>query len=100
MAKTGQRDEPIQALLKEGRKFPPPKEFTRAARVKSPAIYKEPKANPLRFWEAGQRAAVDEALEEDAGVEAALREVVRRRQAQRLRQLPRSARRGPAPQQG
>src|SRR5437660_11348089 len=51
MAKTGQRDEPIQALLKEGRKFPPPKEFTRAARVKSPAIYKEPKANPLRFWE-------------------------------------------------
>jgi len=51
MAKTGQRDEPIQALLKEGRKFPPPKEFTRAARVKNPAIYKEPKANPLRFWE-------------------------------------------------
>src|SRR5216110_2459167 len=51
MAKNGQRDEPIQALLKEGRKFPPPKEFTRAARVKSPAIYKEPKANPLRFWE-------------------------------------------------
>src|SRR5256885_16792982 len=51
MAKTGQRDEPIQALLKEGRKFPPPKEFTRPARLKSPAIYKEPKANPLRFWE-------------------------------------------------
>ncbi len=51
MAKTGQRDEPIQALLKEGRKFPPPKDFTRAARVTSPAIYKEAKANPLRFWE-------------------------------------------------
>jgi len=51
MAKTGQRDEPIQALLKEGRRFPPPKEFTRAARVTSPAIYKEAKANPLRFWE-------------------------------------------------
>ena len=51
MAKTGQRDEPIQALLKEGRKFPPPKDFARAARVKSPAIYRDAKANPLRFWE-------------------------------------------------
>ncbi len=51
MAKTGQRDEPIQALLKEGRKFPPPKDFAGAARVKSPAIYKDAKANPLRFWE-------------------------------------------------
>src|SRR6266849_3907629 len=51
MAKTGQREEPIQALLKEGRKFPPPKAFTKAARVKSPAIYRDAKANPLRFWE-------------------------------------------------
>jgi len=51
MAKTGQRDEPIQALLKEGRKFLPPKDFARAARVKSPAIYRDAKANPLRFWE-------------------------------------------------
>jgi acetyl-CoA synthetase len=48
---TGRRDEPIQALLKEGRKFPPPKEFAKRAVVKSAAIYKEAKANPVRFWE-------------------------------------------------
>jgi len=48
---TGRRDEPIQALLKEGRKFPPPKEFAKRAVVKSPSIYKEAKANPVRFWE-------------------------------------------------
>ncbi|PYN97102.1 MAG: acetate--CoA ligase [Candidatus Rokuibacteriota bacterium] len=51
MAKTEQRAEPIQALLKEGRKFPPPKGFTKAARVKGPAIYKEAKSNSVRFWE-------------------------------------------------
>jgi acetyl-CoA synthetase len=48
---TGRRDEPIQALLKEGRKFPPAKEFVRRAVVKSAATYKDAKANPLRFWE-------------------------------------------------
>jgi len=44
-------EEPIQALLKEGRKFPPPKAFARNANVKSASIYREAKANPLRFWE-------------------------------------------------
>jgi acetyl-CoA synthetase len=48
---TGRRDEPIQALLKEGRKFPPPKEFARHAVVKSPSIYKAARANSVRFWE-------------------------------------------------
>src|SRR5512145_3328888 len=48
---TGRRDEPIQALLKEGRKFPPAREFVRRAVVKSAAVYKEAKANPVRFWE-------------------------------------------------
>ena len=33
------RDEPIEALLKEGRKFPPPKGFAKQAVVKSAAIY-------------------------------------------------------------
>jgi acetyl-CoA synthetase len=51
MADPGRRSEPIEALLKEGRKFPPPKAFTKAARLKSAAIYREAKANPLRFWE-------------------------------------------------
>jgi acetyl-CoA synthetase len=53
---TGRRDEPIQALLKEGRKFPPAKEFVRRAVVKSAAIYKDARANPLRFWEKQARA--------------------------------------------
>ncbi len=48
---TTKRDEPIQALLKEGRKFPPPKSFTKSANVKSPATYRAARANPLRFWE-------------------------------------------------
>jgi acetyl-CoA synthetase len=48
---TGRRDEPIEALLKEGRKFPPPKRFTATANARSAAIYREAKANPLRFWE-------------------------------------------------
>jgi acetyl-CoA synthetase len=51
MARARHRDEPIQALLKEGRKFPPPRDFARRARVNSPAIYKSADANPVRFWE-------------------------------------------------
>jgi acetyl-CoA synthetase len=51
MAKADRRHEPIEALLKEGRKFPPPRAFTQQAVVKSAAIYREAKANPLRFWE-------------------------------------------------
>ncbi len=51
MARARHRDEPIEALLKEGRKFPPPRDFARRARVNSPAIYKSADANPVRFWE-------------------------------------------------
>ncbi len=51
MAKATRRDEPIEALLKEGRKFPPPRDFVKQARVKSAAIYRAARANPLRFWE-------------------------------------------------
>jgi acetyl-CoA synthetase len=43
--------DPIRALLKEGRRFPPPRAFAKAARVKTAALYKAAKANPLRFWE-------------------------------------------------
>jgi acetyl-CoA synthetase len=51
-AKTAARGkEPIEALLKEGRKFPPPKTFAKQAVVRSPAIYREASANPVRFWE-------------------------------------------------
>jgi acetyl-CoA synthetase len=44
-------DEPIQALLKEGRKFPPPKDFAKRARVNSPRISQDAKKNPVAFWE-------------------------------------------------
>ena len=51
MATPVKRDDPIQALLKEGRKFPPPKAFTKRAVVKSPSIYAEARRDPVRFWE-------------------------------------------------
>ena len=51
MPKATRGSEPIEALLKEGRKFPPPKAFAKAARVKSAAIYREARRNPVRFWE-------------------------------------------------
>ena len=44
-------DEPIQALLKEGRKFPPPKDFAKRARMNSSRVYQEAKKNPVAFWE-------------------------------------------------
>ena len=51
MAKEVRRDEPIEALLKEGRKFAPPKAFTKAARVKTPRLYQEARRDPVRFWQ-------------------------------------------------
>src|SRR5712691_4726413 len=51
MAKAERRDDPIQALLKEGRKFRPSAGFAKAAQVKSPAVYKEAARNSVAFWE-------------------------------------------------
>ena len=51
MANRGRSDDPIQALLKEGRKFPPPKDFAKRARINSPRIHQEAKKNPVAFWE-------------------------------------------------
>ena len=51
MPKATRGSEPIEALLKEGRKFPPTKAFAKAARVKSAAIYREARKNPVQFWE-------------------------------------------------
>jgi acetyl-CoA synthetase len=53
MAKAPQSDA-IQALLKEDRKFRPPKAFVQHALVKGEAVYREAARNPVRFWE--QRA--------------------------------------------
>jgi acetyl-CoA synthetase len=41
----------IEALLKEKRKFPTPKDFVKHANINRPSIYKEAAANPTRFWE-------------------------------------------------
>jgi acetyl-CoA synthetase len=41
----------VEALLKEKRRFPPPKEFVKHANVKSASVYKEAAKNPARFWE-------------------------------------------------
>jgi acetyl-CoA synthetase len=51
MAKATKQDEPIEALLKEGRKFPPPRTFAKEAIVKSAGIYKDASRNPVAFWE-------------------------------------------------
>jgi acetyl-CoA synthetase len=56
MAKASSGTEPIEALLKEGRKFPPPKEFAKNAVVRNPAIYREAARDPVRFWEKQARA--------------------------------------------
>jgi acetyl-CoA synthetase len=50
MAKAGQA-EPIQALLKEGRKFPPSKDFVKKAQVRSAAIFKDASRDSVKFWE-------------------------------------------------
>ena len=41
----------ITALLKEKRKFAPPKAFAKQANISRASIYKEAAANPARFWE-------------------------------------------------
>src|SRR5881628_338540 len=47
-------DVPIEALLKEKRKFPPPKEFVKRAVMNRKSIYAEAQRNFVKFWE--QRA--------------------------------------------
>jgi acetyl-CoA synthetase len=51
MAKAGQAEPKIEALLKEGRKFPPSKAFVKKAQVKSASVYKEAARDPVKFWE-------------------------------------------------
>jgi acetyl-CoA synthetase len=41
----------VEALLKEKRKFVPPKEFVKRANVNRASVYKEAARNPTRFWE-------------------------------------------------
>ena len=41
----------VEALLKEKRKFAPPKEFGKRAAVNRPAVYRDAAKNPAHFWE-------------------------------------------------
>jgi acetyl-CoA synthetase len=51
----GDAGAPIEALLREKRKFPPPREFAKRALVNKPSVYAEAARNPVRFWEARAR---------------------------------------------
>jgi acetyl-CoA synthetase len=46
---------PIEALLREKRKFPPSKSFVKRALVSKASVYAEAARNPVRFWEARAR---------------------------------------------
>jgi len=41
----------VEALLKEKRKFAPPKDFVKHANVNRASIYRDAAKNPARFWE-------------------------------------------------
>ncbi len=43
-------DKAIEVLLKEGRKFPPPKEFKRSAHVTSVRVFDRARKDPKAFW--------------------------------------------------
>ena len=80
----------IDVLLQENRKFEPPDEFRRQAHVSSTELYAEAERDPERFWaEMAGVARVVAPVGHGARLDAAAREVVRRRQAQRLGQLRR-----------
>ncbi len=87
----------IDSLLHESRRFAPSAEFAANA-IAKPELYEAAAADRLGFWADQARApALARALHPDPRLEQpAVREVVRRRQAQRRLQLPRPPRRWPA----
>src|SRR4029450_3587242 len=46
---------PIEALLKEKRKFRPPQGFAKRANLSKASIYKDAARNPVKFWEGWAR---------------------------------------------
>ena len=88
----------IETMLLEERRYPPPPEFAAQANAK-PDIYDR---DPDEFWETEARERVTwfEPFTELQAVGAAVREVVRRRQAQHHLQLRRPPRRGRPRRQG
>src|SRR5258708_1712539 len=53
-----QTEKAIEALLEEGRTFPPTKDFTAQANIKDPDVYQKAAENPEAFW-AGKAAELD-----------------------------------------
>src|ERR1043165_5748886 len=53
--KTAGSATPIEALLKEKRKFAPPREFAKRAVVGQAAVYKAAARNPVKYWEGWAR---------------------------------------------
>ena len=87
--------ETIDALLAENRTFPPSEDIKRDALVTGTFLYDEAAADDEGFWakQAAELLDWDERLDDDPRLAAALRQVVRRRQAQRCVELPRPPRR-------
>ena len=85
----------IESRLKEDRRFPPSAEFSKRARLASHAAYasmhRQSLDEPEVFWRSRRGPRVAPALEGVLRVDAPEGEVLRRRQAQRHRELPRPA---------
>ena len=96
----------ITSVLKETRTFPPPPEFAAKAhdqepgRVRNALAARQGRSRRAFGREQAESLDLDQALGQGARLERAARPVVRRRQAQRQRQLPRPPPRRAAPQQG
>ena len=90
--------ETLSALLQEGRTFPPPAGLRARTRWSpTPSVYDDAERDWQGFWaHAGARARLAPRVGHDPRLGAAVREVVRRRQAERLGELPRPPRRTPA----
>ena len=84
----------LEALMQEGRTFPPPGEFRKTALDTDATVYDDAERDWQGFW-AQQALELDWSKEWQTILEWDLpvREVVRRRQAQRRVQLPRPPRR-------
>ena len=82
--------ETLSDLLQEGRTFPPPAGFAKEALVTDASVYDDAERDWQGFW-ARQALALDWRHEWDTILDWQLpvREVVRRRPAERLRELPR-----------
>ena len=87
----------IEDYLAEDRTFPPPGGFKADALVTDAEIYDEGEADFEGFWarQAADLLTWQRRLGHDPRVGPALRQVVRGRPAQRVRELPRPSRRRP-----